>query len=71
MSDREHPLFSLLEEEGKVLDNLKFFPGDEPGNRQQFMDAAHDMLSVALEEDDSSEFPDAAMRIEYEALAAA
>jgi hypothetical protein len=48
MSESENRLLSLLFEEGRVLKNLKFFPGPECSSADQLFDAAHAAISAGL-----------------------
>ena len=48
MSKSEKRLLSLLFEEGRVLDNLKFFPGEECASSDELFDAAYDAISATM-----------------------
>jgi len=48
MSESENRLLSLLFEEGRVLKNLKFFPGPECSSSDELFDAAHAAISAGL-----------------------
>lgn len=48
MSTSEKEFLSLLFEEGTVLENLKFFPGEDCSSREELCAAAHDLISRAL-----------------------
>jgi hypothetical protein len=48
MSASEKKFLSLLFEEGLVLENLKFFPGDKCSSPDQLFEAGFDMISRAL-----------------------
>ncbi len=69
MSDRDHRLFSLLAEEGKELDNLKFFPGYKRVNRAEFLDAAAEMVEAANKIEGSTPFPDAHLTVQNKKVA--
>lgn len=49
MSASEDRLLSLLFEEGRVLVNLKFFPGEECHTADELFDAAHEQITASLQ----------------------
>lgn len=64
-ANETHELFSLLTEEGKALDNLKFFPGDKCRTRGDLLNAAANMARDQLDTTESTPFPDADLRSAY------
>ena len=48
MNTSEKKFLSLLFEEGLVLENLKFFPGESCSSADELCDAAYEMISRAL-----------------------
>lgn len=57
MSKSEQALLSLLFEEGRVLENLKFFPGDNCTSEEDLFDAAHSFIRAALDGEGTTDIP--------------
>ena len=57
MSESEKRLLSLLFEEGRVLENLKFFPGPNCTSEEQLFEAAHDAIKMALADKGGDRIP--------------
>lgn len=53
----EQRLLTLLFEEGRVLENLKFFPGDECTSADDLFGAAYEAIRMTLDGNSVSAIP--------------
>jgi len=48
MTTSENKLLSLLFEDGRVLENIKFFPGDKCASAEELFEDAHEAIRQSL-----------------------